>query len=253
MKVSTKAVILAAGRGTRLLPLTKHTCKALLLLNNKPIIEYALDTLSDCGIEQAVIVVGHCGDEFKKRLGNKYKNVAIEYIYNPIYEKTNSTYSLWLAKDSVKNDIIVINADTICPRIVMEEMLKTSHSIAMAVDETLTGELSEDAMKVTIVDGLIKNASKKIPPKDTHGDAIGIYRFQNDGVVVLYEELKKVVEENILDQLFTFAVQRIMDKNNVRPVNTRGLLWIEIDDHKDLKNAEKIVKDILKLDEQDRL
>jgi choline kinase len=237
----TKAVLLAAGRGTRLLPLTEAIPKSLLRLKGKPIIEYILDRAVEVGADGIVIVIGHFGDKLKEHVGDNYKGVPVEYIFNPIYDKTNSTYSLWLARDVAGEDFVVINADTICSRNVLKYIFDANHEIALAVDDSLKGALPEEAMKVTIIDGRIRDASKKIPPEKTHGDAIGIYKFKGKGVEELYNELQRVVDENILDQLFTFAVKRLMDRFDVYPVSTEGLAWIEIDDHKDFKDAEEVV------------
>jgi pyruvate,water dikinase len=243
--METKAVLLAAGQGTRLLPLTNEIPKSLIKIKERSIIEYIIDRLVDIGIKEIIIATGHCGHKLKDKIGDNYRGVPVTYVDNPIYDKTNSTYSLWLAKDFVGDDFIVINADTICTKDVLKDIAESDYEIALAVDDTLTGELPEDAMKVTIVNGLIKNASKQIPVEKTHGDAIGIYKFKGRGVIELYNELERVINEKILDQLFTFAVRRLMDRIDVYPVSTKGLPWIEIDDHEDLKNAEEVVEKIL--------
>jgi len=244
--MKTKAVILAAGRGTRLLPLTDNIPKCLLKVNDKPVVEYILDRLAEIKINEIIVVIGHFGDKIKKHIGDNYNGIPVKYVSNPIYDQTNSTYSLWLAKDIVGDDFLVINADTLCNKNVLKYITESNYEIALAIDDTLTGQLSEDAMKVTIVNGLIKDASKKIPADKTHGDAIGIYRFKGKGVEVLYKELKRLVDEKILDQLFTFAVKALMVDFPVYPVSTRGLAWIEVDDHKDLRNAKEVVERMLK-------
>lgn len=251
--IKTKAILLAAGQGTRLLPLTNEIPKCLIKLKEKSVIEHILDRLVDIGINEIIIVIGYFGDKLKSHLGDNYKGVPIKYIDNPIYHKTNSTYSLWLAKDVVGDDFIVINADTLCTKDILKFMIESDHEIALAIDDTLIGELPDDAMKVTIENGLIKNASKQIPADKTHGDAIGIYKFKGNGVRELYDELEKVINENILDQLFTFAVRRIMERSNVYPVSTKGLPWIEIDDHNDLKNARSVIEDIFEEEKKDEV
>jgi L-glutamine-phosphate cytidylyltransferase len=245
-----KAVILAAGRGTRLLPLTKNLPKTLLELKGKPVLEYILERVTQNKVDEIIIAIGHHGDKIKNHVGDSYKGVPVKYVFNPIYDKTNSTYSLWLAKDVVGDDFIVINSDTFFSRDIIKYLIGFDCEIALAIDDSVTGELPEDAMKVTIVDGLIKDASKQIPPEKTHGDAIGIYKFKGEGVKLLYKELKRLVDENTLNQLFTFAVKALMEEHKVYPVSTRKLSWIEVDDHNDLKNAEKIVDKMLEEEKQ---
>jgi choline kinase len=247
--VNTKAVILAAGRGTRLFPLTKDMPKTLLKVTGKPILEYILDRLANIGIAEIIIVVGHFGEKIKRHVGTDYRGIPVRYVFNPIYDKTNSTYSLWLTRDIAGDDFLVINADTLFSRDIIKYLVDSDHEIALSIDDTLIGELPEEAMKVTIVDGLIKDVSKKIVPEKTHGDAIGVYRFKGKGVKVLYDELKRLVDGKILDHLFTFAVRSLMDTFDVYSVSTRGLSWVEVDDPNDLKKAKKIVENMLKEEE----
>lgn len=244
-KHKTQAILLAAGRGTRLFPATKAMPKTLLKVKGKPIIEYTLDRLADFKIKEIIIVIGHFGNKIKNHVGDSYKGVPVKYIFNPIYDKTNSIYSLWLTKDIVEEDIIVINADTLFNRDVLKYFAQSDCEIGLAIDDTLTGVIAEEAMKVTIVDGLIKDASKQIPPEKSHGDAIGLYRFQGKGVEILYKELERLVNGKVLDQLFTFAVKALMDNFDVYPISIRGSSWIEVDDYNDLEKAEKIIEKIL--------
>jgi len=243
--LKTKAVILAGGKGTRLLPLTQKLPKTLIPILGKPIIEYILDRVVDIGIKEIIIVVGHYGEKIKRLVGYNYKGTSVKYITNPIYAQTNSTYSLYLTKDVVGKDFLVINADTIFNREILKYLVESDYEVALSIDDTVVGALPEDNMKVTIIDGLLRNASKKIPPERTHGDAIGIYRFKGKGTKFLFNELSQLVDRNITDQLFTFAVNTIMKKKNVYPVSTNGLSWIEIDDNNDLKEAHIVVKNIL--------
>ncbi|MFH1849476.1 MAG: phosphocholine cytidylyltransferase family protein [archaeon] len=243
--MSTKAVLLAAGRGTRLLPLTENLPKTLLEVRGKPIIEHILDRVVWANVSEIIIAVGHCADKIKKRIGDNYKGTPVKYVNNPKYDVTNSTYSLWLAREVVGDDFLVINADTLFSRNIAKYMIDGDADIALAIDDSMQGELPEEAMKVTIENGLIKDASKQIPPEKTHGDAIGVYRFRGAGVKVLYAELARLVESKVLDQLFTYAVRSLMGGFDVYPISTRGLSWIEVDDHNDLKKAEEVMDSIM--------
>ena len=243
--MKTKAVILAGGRGTRLHPLTQDLPKTLIPIHGKPIIEYILERIVDIGTIEIIIVIGHYGEKIKKLVGRDYKGVLVKYITNPIYAQTNSTYSLYLTKDVVGEDFLVINADTVFNREILKSLVESNYEIALSIDDTVSGVLPEDNMKVTIIDGLLRRASKNIPPERTHGDAIGIYRFKGKGTKFLFSELSQLVDRNITDQLFTFAVNSMMKKKNIYPVSTNGLSWIEIDDNNDLQEARIVVKNIL--------
>ena len=93
-----QALILAAGTGSRLGKHTKENTKCMLEINGKTLIKHALDKINNVGIKKLILVVGYKKDNLIAHVGTKYKNVVIEYVENPIYNKTNNIYSLFLAK-----------------------------------------------------------------------------------------------------------------------------------------------------------
>jgi len=239
-----KAIILAAGVGSRLSPLTNELPKTLVEIKGKPMINYILDNLTGLNIDEIIIVLGHFAHKIGEHLGEKYKGIPIKYTFNPIYKQTNSTYSLWLTKDIAGDEFLVINADTLFDKEIAKDLIQSNGEIAMSIDDSIEGINRKDAMRVTIENGLIKDADKKIPIERTHGDAIGLYKFKGQGAKILFSEIQKLIDENIYDQLFTFAVRRVMERFDVYPVSTKCLPWTEIDDKEDLQEAEKIINKI---------
>ena len=240
-----QAVILAAGQGTRMGKKTENKPKTLVEINGQPILDFILNRVAEVGISNVTIVVGYLGDKIIDHIRNNNFRLNINYIRNPIYQKTNSTYSLWLTRFSITNDIVVINADTLFNVEILTALIRENHDISMCVDQTKSGKLPPDNMKVKIVDGLLKGASKLLKPDESHGTAIGLYRFQRYGLKALYSKLTELVNKGIVDQLFTHAVQSIMHNIDVHPVSTFGLSWIEIDDVNDLALASDIVQNIV--------
>ena len=110
-----QAIILAAGMGRRLRELTKDNTKCMVKVNGEPLIDRLLRQLSKLGLSRVVIVVGHKRENLISHIGNRYDDVLnIEYVENPIYDKTNNIYSLALAKDKlVEDDTLLIESDLI--------------------------------------------------------------------------------------------------------------------------------------------
>ena len=158
-----KAIICAAGQGRRLRPLTDTVPKCLLKIGKKRILEYLLDSLSDCGIKDVVIVIGYKSQEFMKIVGNKHKNCRIKYYINKDYEITDNMYSLWMAKDEIKDGFIFFNADLIFNVDLLKKLIEDNHQNCVVVDNKI--KLQESAMKVKILkDRLIKiNLDKPLP------------------------------------------------------------------------------------------
>jgi len=99
-----QAIILAAGMGKRLGEYTQNNTKCMLEVNGVRLIDRALDILHGVGVSRVVLVVGYKGQNVKDYVGTDYNGTPIEYVDNPVYDKTNNIYSLYLAKDYMLAD-----------------------------------------------------------------------------------------------------------------------------------------------------
>ena len=113
------AIILAAGIGQRLGDLTLLKPKCLTKVNGKSMLNYNLHNLQEAGFDKVVIVIGYLGKKIVKDIGFSYGNIQIEYIENEIYARTNSMYSLWMAREYLREGVFLIEGDCICePKII---------------------------------------------------------------------------------------------------------------------------------------
>ncbi len=240
----TQIVILAAGQGRRLLPLTKSLPKTMLKVQEVPIIDHILDSIDINLINEILITVGHSKSVVMNYLKNEYKGIPIKYVDNPKHGETNSLYSLWLAKKFLKEKIAIINADTLFNKKILENLINSEYEAALAIDDTISIPLPEEAMKATIENKKIVDVSKKISAEKTNGDAIGIYKFSGESLKILINELDDLVSKSITKQLFTYAVRNILKKTDIFSVSTEGKGWIEIDDQNDLNVAQGLIKKI---------
>ena len=245
--MKTKAIILAAGKGSRLLPLTQDIPKSLVLINQKPIITYILDSLSEAGIKEAIIVIGHCGDKVKSILGDNYHGIDLKYVDNPIYQKTEGAYSSWLAKELAGEDFLIIHGDTLFNKSILKNLMDSNHEIALSVDDSIkNGMFRDDAMKVISNQGRVTDIGKNLPNENSNGDAIGIYRFRGNGARLLFNQIKELIDSDVMNKHIPLVVNFLSKKYPVYQVSTNGLPWIEIDDHNDLKNATEIIEKIMR-------
>ena len=240
----TQIIILAAGQGKRLLPLTKNLPKTMLKVGGIPIIHHIFNSINLKSINEILIVVGHSKDVIMNYLKNDYKGIPIKYLFNPKHNETNSLYSLWLAKKILKEKIAIINADTIFHKKILENLLNSEYEAALAIDDTISSPLPEEAMKATIIKNKIVDVSKTIPSEKTNGDAIGIYKFSGESLKILINELDRLISSSATKQLFTYAVRNILNKTDIFSVSTEGKAWIEVDDQNDLDAAQNLIKKI---------
>ena len=107
----TQAIILAAGRGRRLEPLTRTIPKCLVPVQGKPLLVRTLEHLEDRGIRNVVLVVGHLREQVYRTIGHRFGRTQISYVENELYSRTNNVYSLWLARDRLDADSLLIECD----------------------------------------------------------------------------------------------------------------------------------------------
>ena len=106
-----KAVILAAGMGTRLRPLTMSFPKCLVPVNSKPILEHQLEALLTAGVRDVILVVGYLSELVSGNYGIRYGDMNIHYVQNHMYDRTNNIYSLWLARQHLDNQVLLLEGD----------------------------------------------------------------------------------------------------------------------------------------------
>ena len=243
--IKTQIIILAAGQGKRLLPLTKVLPKTMLKVGGIPIINHILSSINLNLINEILVAVGHNKEVVMNYLKNDFKGIAIKYVDNSKHAETNSLYSLWLARNFLKEKIAIINADTLFHKKILENLINSRYEAALAIDDTIPIPLPDEAMKATIENKKIVDVSKTILPEKTNGDAIGIYKFSGKSLKVLINELDNLVSNSATKQLFTYAVRNILNKVDIFSVSTEGRSWIEIDDQNDLNMAQNLIKKIL--------
>jgi len=239
-----KAIILSAGRGARMFPLTEEMPKPLLEISSGlTIIESQLKSLEESGgISEAVFVVGYKAEMIEQKLAD-FKAFPIRFLYNPFYMQSNNLISLWLACGEMEEDFLVINGDDVFRPVVARRLLDEPQEkeVVMVVDKK--DVYSQEDMKVRMVGERITAVSKKIPCGDADGESIGMMRFLGQGRNLMRETLQVMVRSEENKQVFYLkALQQIMDAGF--PVHANMCdekEWTEIDFHPDLdlirKNA----------------
>ena len=233
-----KAIILSAGQGRRLLPLTEDRPKALLSIAGKTIIERQLDVLLAAGIDEITIITGFHAHMIDGLISDQYSAYpGIRCVYNPFYDITDNLVSCWIARDAMDGDFLLINGDTVFEPGLLKVILNSS-PVPVSVCTDVKDVYDNDDMKVQ-VDGLrVLNISKTIERKDINAESIGLLYFRGNGV----DRFRCAVEEELrnpgsLKLWFLSVVDKLADRElvNICPVN--GYKWCEIDYPGDLERA----------------
>jgi choline kinase len=234
-----KAVILAAGRGTRLREVHGERPKCLIEVDDKTILDHQIEGLLDAGIDEIAIMVGYEKQQIIRRVRKQFGHLAppIEFIENSAFAITNNIYSLWMAREWINGDgFVCLNADVICDPQVLASALHTDALVSMIVDR----EWRDETMKVIISDDRVLRMSKKISKQEFSGTYIGITVFDERINTRFFSTMQNLVAAGRVNEFFNVAVQELVDEGlRVGFTTTAGAAWAEIDDPTDLTFAQQ--------------
>ncbi len=250
-----KAIILAAGMGTRLKHLTESRPKGMLVFNGKSLIEHILDTLRRCGIDDIVIVRGY--------MQEKIDFPGVRYYFNKDYDQTNMVETLFCAERELDGEIIISYADIIYEDRVLKSVMASDHEISVATDDNweeyfsarLDGNPLADAESLIYNEqGLIKEIGGQTPDiKDVQGQYIGLMKFKGRGIQTLESVYHQARAEywdktwrsgkKFQNTYMTDLIQAIIDSGaQVHPVKIKNG-WLEVDTVEDYENILKWQKE----------
>lgn len=231
-----KALILAAGRGTRLRPLTDSCPKSMVELHGKPIIIKQIENLVENGITDITVIAGYKAEVLASRVKANYPFVNI--VVNSDYATTNNMVSAYMGREAIGDDpFIMMNADVFFDGSIIGALLSGSYSNAIATD---IGRYLPESMKVTEKEGRLARISKDIAREDALGASIDIYRFSPEAGRAFFASCEEFIlmrkEMNLWSEV---AINEILKDVHFSacPLNGR---WFEIDNHDDLEEAHRL-------------
>ncbi len=245
-----KAVIIAAGPGSRLMPLTNDKPKCLLQIGDKTIMQRTLEAMRECGIEDIVVVRG-----YKKELINY---TGVRYRENTDYENNNILRSLFYAEDELDDEFIFSYSDIVYGRDVVEQLLQTKADISLVIDTDWLSHYKgrrlhpiAEAELVMVENNRITRIGKGVvKPDEAYGEFIGLARFSQRGAEILKSNYKRVATQypgrpfhkaaSLERAYLTDMVQELIDRGYViSNVDIRGR-WAEIDTPEDLERTQRL-------------
>lgn len=232
-----KALILAAGLGTRLAPLTDDRPKSLVEVNGKAILLKQIENLHNNGINDIIIISGYKSEILENKVKSLYPEIKI--INSKDYKTTNNMYSAYLAHDELKNnDFLMMNADVFYDESVIEELIKFNYQNAIVTD---IGNYLEESMKVVEKDGRLVKISKQIPKEEALGASIDVYKFSSIAGKAFFDKCEEYIKNNQLTMWSEVALNDILPAIEFRACPLKGR-WVEIDNKDDLHLAEDLFK-----------
>jgi choline kinase len=234
------ALIMAAGRGSRLGAHTDDRPKSLVDLGGISPLELQIDLLAARGIERIVIVTGYRREEVeaaaRARAGDRLEVVP---VWNPFWPVTNVVGSAWMARDQLRRPFVYLHADTVFDPTILDDLLAAPGDGVLPVD---IRPCEPEQMKAEIVDDRIVDLSKALPAERTAGEFIGIGVFRDAALAPIRSSLDAVLAAGTLTEYFEAAlVHAIRGGLVLRPLPTAGRAWTEIDFEEDLELARSML------------
>ncbi|MCF6180231.1 MAG: phosphocholine cytidylyltransferase family protein [Geopsychrobacter sp.] len=233
------ALLLAAGTGSRLSPLTDSKPKCLVEVNGIPILERLIRSLRTHGFKRLVVVVGHLSEVIQDYLGSRYADIEITYVASPRYKTTNNIYSLWLAGKVIDEPFLLIESDLVFQPELLKPMLKPDR---IAVSKLLpwmngtTVTLNEQQQLDAFLLGTTKHNNAR------HFKTVNIYSFSRNTWKSIWERLDRHISAKKVKGYYESVFAELAAEKNLTftPVFFDADRWYEIDTLEDLSAAEKM-------------
>ena len=252
-------MILSAGMGTRLMPLTKEIPKPLLEINGMTLLERMIKNCMNVGINEFIVIVGYNKEkviELAPELEEKH-SISIKIVENERFDVTNTSVSTYLASKNLEgekaDDFILINGDNVVDPQIIADIAKRENT-SLIIDNYK--QLNEESFKLiienetfnedkTIANGTIKEIGKGININSSTGEFIGVSKVAKNDIPKFNKILKELIgddEQNYYD----FAYKTLSKISPIDFVLTNGLKWTEIDDHTDWEQAQILIDEFEK-------
>jgi len=235
-------LVLAAGEGSRLLPLTADRPKTLLEVGSSTILGHSLANLSAAGLSRVVIVAGdNIGSiEDWLRTSDEGRNLDIQVLQTGRDASWNNAFTLWVAREHMTESVIVANGDTVYPGVITR-MLCEGHrpGITMAVDRS--SALDQEEMKVMVSeDGRVTAIGKHLDPNRSQGEYIGISRIDGATASDVADALKRTFEQDRKAWYENGFDRYLRAGGEIHAMSIPDLAWVEVDTISDLEEAREL-------------
>jgi len=235
----TTALLLAAGTGSRLYPLTRNSPKCLTLVNEKSILERLVIGLKQQGFKRLVIVTGYQENCIREFLGIETEDIDIEYIFSPLYKTTNNIYSLWMAREIINEPFMLIESDLVFDESLLDDMcypnrIAVAHMQAWMEGTTVTVDQTQFVKKFQ------KGTTQ--PYDDIRYKTVNIYSFSLSSWYAIVERLDQYISVGRVNNYYETVFAEMVADGSLyfKAVSFDYKPWYEIDTIADLAEAEKL-------------
>ncbi len=236
-----KAIILSAGQGRRLLPLTADKPKSALPVCGRSLLEWQLHEMAQCAIDEVVVVTGFAADVIDDIVARQ-ADVPTRTLYNPFFAQCDNLGTCWVARGEMQRDFLIVNGDTLFEAAILRRLLDTDSGAAVTLVTDSKPSYDDDDMKVIVADGRLQRVGKQLDRHIVNGESIGMMAFRGEGPAQFALQLDYMMRHGTgLKQWYLAAVDQLADRGFVATCPIDGLSWCEVDDSADLERAAQVI------------
>jgi choline kinase len=235
----TTALLLAAGTGSRLLPLTQDSPKCLTMVNEITILGRLIENLRLQGFKKLVVVTGYLSDSIEDFLGTKYHDMTIEYVHSPFFKTTNNIYSLWMARDIIAEPFVLLESDLVFDHSLLSEMIYPDRLAVAGIADWMNGT-------TVIVNADQKVIEFKNDTTPSFGEikykTVNIYSFSLESWKAISKRLGEHVNDGKVKGYYETVFSELVNEGSIslKAVSFDEKAWYEIDTIGDLSEAVKL-------------
>src|ERR1051325_2715967 len=226
-----KAIILAAGKGTRLDGAAVKP-KCLVEVGGITLLQRHIESLRDANIKRIVVVVGFAAGSIREECDSD-----IAFVENIHFAETSSLYSLWLAREHLADGFVVLNSDVLVHPHLLANLIESSSDDALLLSDTDPTPLGDEEMKVKLREDLVVDISKDMDPHEADGENVGIVKFSAPGAQALVGYMDQLIASGAKKDWAPRAFREFALNHPLHALSTGGLPWIEIDFPEDYQRA----------------
>jgi len=240
-----KAIILSAGQGRRLLPLTENTPKCCLPVAHHSMLEWQLNQIRLCDVDEVVVVTGFEPGRVEavvEAFDAKLHGMVVRTLHNPFYARSDNLGTCWIARSEMSTPFFIVNGDTLFEAAILERLLKSRHDYPITLMTDEKSDYDDDDMKVVTDMGRLLRVDKQLDLEFVNGESIGLMAFDHEGADTFRHKIETLMKNpDGVARWYLSAIDELADEGHVGVCSVNGLSWCEVDDQEDLKHAEAVV------------
>jgi len=237
-----KAIILSAGQGRRLMPLTEVTPKCCLRPGGISILEWQISQLAVSGIDEVVVVTGFAHETVEEVVSG-IKGIRVRTLFNPFFRLSDNLGTCWVARAEMEEPFVLINGDTLFEAAVIQHLLTDAGQFPITLATDQKPSYDSDDMKIWSERDRLCRVGKTLDMSHVNGESIGQMVFSRAGAEIFTHKVEELMRKGDgLKRWYLSAIDELAQTGVVGISSIHGLSWCEVDDPVDYAHAEQVVK-----------